>query len=292
MKIPTLKEMEDILSNCDALDESIVTRMFVVTDEFSSVGSTTVLRKHMPLDEWIRSVASEEEQERLLSKGVNIKRMSKVRVPIMFFPAVFLREAYDHNGGYFEDNSICSLSVALLEPGLEVVPLTPSIMITSYGMSRGTAELIIELVPDTWVLRNPTSQIKVSSFVWCKGCFYKVPNKTKTPTGDWEYVFEQGLISNSIALWKNITKLWYEREYGKSWGTLSITEKNRHTVNIIRHNGVPYSVIYSTAKAVSSLPDTPQAVHDALFVNINRLIARTFPSLRTEAIRQIDQRGF
>ncbi|WBA12605.1 hypothetical protein [Salinivibrio kushneri] len=92
-------------------------------------------------------------------------------------------------------------------------------------------------------------------------------------------------VDDDIAFWKEVTQDWLKKHKPQlsEFSTLARFERERHTVNSIRHNAINY--VFSWFTLDSDL-------HDAIFSLVNRKIANTFPTLRSEAIRQIEERDY
>ncbi|OLQ83779.1 hypothetical protein BIT28_14450 [Photobacterium proteolyticum] len=92
-------------------------------------------------------------------------------------------------------------------------------------------------------------------------------------------------VDDDIAFWKEVTQDWLKKNKPQfsDFNSLGRFERERHTVNSIRHNAINYVFSWFTLDS---------ELHDAIFSLVNRKIANTFPPLRSEAIRQIEERDY
>ncbi|MCX0443391.1 hypothetical protein [Aeromonas veronii] len=92
-------------------------------------------------------------------------------------------------------------------------------------------------------------------------------------------------VDYELFFWKDVTEDWLKkyRPHFKDFNSLEKFERDRHIVNSIRHNAINY---------VLSWLALDEELHDAIFCLVNRKIANTFPTLRREAIRQIEERDY
>ncbi|MCW9444239.1 hypothetical protein [Klebsiella oxytoca] len=93
-------------------------------------------------------------------------------------------------------------------------------------------------------------------------------------------------VSSDLTFWKSVTQWWINNNNEKLGNLTKLDKKtkDRLTVNTIRHNAVNY--------VISWLYVEGSDIHDAMFCLINRKIANQFPTLRNEAIRQIEARDY
>ncbi|MFJ5377637.1 hypothetical protein ACIPSX_09810 [Pectobacterium sp. CHL-2024] len=97
---------------------------------------------------------------------------------------------------------------------------------------------------------------------------------------------EVHFISYDLAFWKEATQWWVNKNNEKLGDLTKLNKKvrDRLIVNTIRHNAINYVFSWIYLKGSD--------IHDAIFCLINREIANRFPTLRDEAIRQIESRDY
>ncbi|CAI1077874.1 Uncharacterised protein [Serratia fonticola] len=93
-------------------------------------------------------------------------------------------------------------------------------------------------------------------------------------------------VSSDLAFWKSVTQWWINNNNEKLGNLTKLDKKtkDRLTVNTIRHNAVNYVISWLYVEGAD--------IHDAMFCLINRKIANQFPTLRNEAISQIEERDY
>ena len=92
---------------------------------------------------------------------------------------------------------------------------------------------------------------------------------------------ETALPITNLAIWRSITKKWYQLEKGDTWSNLTLIAQQRHIVNMIRHNSIGYTQAYRDVPK-----ELVDELHDLAFDAIMRKIANTFPFLHSECQRQ------
>lgn len=93
------------------------------------------------------------------------------------------------------------------------------------------------------------------------------------------------IINDDLDYWKLITEDWlsqYKPDFPR-FENLDSSTRKRLIVNSIRHNAVNYVMSWITLES---------EVHDAIFCLVNKKIAKMFPTLKTEAMKQIEDRDY
>lgn len=198
-----------------------------------------------------------------------IKLFNKSTVPINFYKVSELMDIETNNGNYRPPTEGRFI---LLEPS-ELIKTNSRNLVRNYGMKGAIAELLPEVISQSYLLKNPTRKLNVFGLTYSNTGIYVKP-----------YNSSFIILNTSLEFWKKVTRSWYERtNEGMRWEGLSQRAIQRHIVNMVRHSsGYDYVCGFGL----------DEATYIDCFTTINLAIAKAFPYLRNEALRQIDEKEF
>lgn len=187
------------------------------------------------------------------------------RVPIHFYPItrmISIGEMYKVREARF-----------VFLPDEDVIPFNNRNLVSKYRTKQLGCEFMPELYYESVLLKNPSRKLDVFGMHFSNEGAQPILIDGSYP-----------LYSADLEFWKSVTKAWYERTHeGTFWDDLGAKAKQRHITNYIRHSS-PYDHICGLA--------IDEETHFAVYREINLNIAKTFPYLRNEALRQIDEKEF
>jgi len=259
-----------VLDGVKGLPDTLLNLLWIVpdfmTENLKDFTKQTRIKRHVSLLEVFKLSYGEEGMRELAESSMSEEEISSVRCPFHFMPALGLQKLLTEQG-----REVRQFSAGAVLYGKQVVPCSAANLIRYYGYTPRQANLISNIIGNTYILKSKTDYVNVIGLAFENGRVLQMPLDNNVT-----------IMTRDLKIWEQVAREWYESENEGLWSDLSMMKQRNILVNTIRH-----STCYDS---LCSLDHEGEYYAD-LVIRVNKLIAFTFPKLRTIALAQLDRKG-